>query len=200
MTVYGYIRVSTDKQTTENQRFEIDRYLTGRGFHVDVWINETISGTVDFKKRKIGKMLCKIKKDDILICSELSRLGRNTLDILTLLNFCIKNQVQVWTVKENYRLGKDIQSQLLACVFSMVAQVERTLIAQRTKEALQRRKAEGKSIGRPKGAKGKKHVLDGKENAILIWRRQGVSVSEIARKTNVSTTWIYKHLKKEKSV
>lgn len=200
MTVYGYIRVSTDKQTTENQRFEIDRYLTGRGFHVDVWINETISGTIDFKKRKIGKMLCKIKKDDILICSELSRLGRNTLDILTLLNFCIKNQVQVWTVKENYRLGKDIQSQLLACVFSMVAQVERTLIAQRTKEALQRRKAEGKSIGRPKGAKGKKHVLDGKENAILTWRRQGVSVSEIARKTNVSTTWIYKHLKKEKSV
>lgn len=72
MTVYGYIRVSTDKQTTENQQFEIDRYLTGRGFHVDVWINETISGTVDFKKRKIGKMLCKIKKDDILICSELS--------------------------------------------------------------------------------------------------------------------------------
>lgn len=200
MTVYGYIRVSTDKQTTENQRFEIDRYLTGRGFHVDVWINETISGTVDFKKRKIGKMLCKIKKDDILICSELSRLGRNTLDILTLLNFCMKNQVQVWTVKENYRLGKDIQSQLLACVFSMVAQVERTLIAQRTKEALQRRKAEGKSIERPKGAKGKKHVLDGKENAILTWRRQGVSVSEIARKTNVSTTWIYKHLKKEKSV
>lgn len=112
----------------------------------------------------------------------------------------MKNQVQVWTVKENYRLGKDIQSQLLACVFSMVAQVERTLIAQRTKEALQRRKAEGKSIGRPKGAKGKKHVLDGKENAILTWRRQGVSVSEIARKTNVSTTWIYKHLKKEKSV
>ena len=155
MTVYGYIRVSTDKQTTENQQFEIDRYLTGRGFHVDVWINETISGTVDFKKRKIGKMLCKIKKDDILICSELSRLGRNTLDILTLLNFCMKNQVQVWTVKENYRLGKDIQSQLLACVFSMVAQVERTLIAQRTKEALQRRKAEGKSIGRPKGAKAK---------------------------------------------
>lgn len=200
MTVYGYIRVSTDKQTTENQQFEIDRYLTGRGFHVDVWINETISGTVDFKKRKIGKMLCKIKKDDILICSELSRLGRNTLDILTLLNFCMKNQVQVWTVKENYRLGKDIQSQLLACVFSMVAQVERTLIAQRTKEALQRRKAEGKSIGRPKGAKGKKHVLDGKENAILTWRRQGVSVSEIARKTNVSATWIYKHLKKEKSV
>lgn len=200
MTVYGYIRVSTDKQTTENQQFEIDRYLTDRGFHVDVWINETISGTVDFKKRKIGKMLCKIKKDDILICSELSRLGRNTLDILTLLNFCMKNQVQVWTVKENYRLGKDIQSQLLACVFSMVAQVERTLIAQRTKEALQRRKAEGKSIGRPKGAKGKKHVLDGKENAILTWRRQGVSVSEIARKTNVSTTWIYKHLKKEKSV
>ena len=200
MTVYGYIRVSTDKQTTENQQFEIDRYLTGRGFHVDVWINETISGTVDFKKRKIGKMLCKIKKDDILICSELSRLGRNTLDILTLLNFCMKNQVQVWTVKENYRLGKDIQSQLLACVFSMVAQVERTLIAQRTKEALQRRRAEGKSIGRPKGAKGKKHVLDGKENAILTWRRQGVSVSEIARKTNVSTTWIYKHLKKEKSV
>ena len=186
MTVYGYIRVSTDNQTTENQKFEIERFLRNKNFNIDILINETISGTVDFKKRKIGKLLRRMKKGDILICSELSRLGRNTLDILTILNFCIKNQVQVWTVKENYRLEQDIQSHLLACVFSMIAQTERTLISQRTKEALQRIKTQGKHLGRPFGSKNKHHVLDGKETDILKDFGNGTGIREISKKYKVS--------------
>ncbi len=80
MTVYGYIRVSTDKQTTENQRFEIERFLENKSLSIDEWINETISGTVVFAKRKIGRTLKRLKKGDVVICSELSRLGRNILD------------------------------------------------------------------------------------------------------------------------
>ena len=110
MTVYGYIRVSTDKQTTENQRFEIEHYLENKNLAIDVWINETISGTVVFAKRKIGRTLKRLKKGDVVICSELSRLGRNILDVMTILNVCMTKQVQVWTVKENYRLGADVNA------------------------------------------------------------------------------------------
>lgn len=194
MTVYGYIRVSTDKQATENQRFEIERFLENKNLTIDIWINETISGTVVFAKRKIGRTLKKLKKGDIVICSELSRLGRNILDVMTILNVCMTKQVQVWTVKENYRLGADIQSQLLAFVFSMVAQVERTLISQRTKEALNRLKSEGKHLGRAIGSRNKKHVLDGKEDKILRDLSNGLSVIQTARKHGVGKSSIYRFL------
>lgn len=194
MTVYGYIRVSTDKQTAENQRFEIERFLEHKDFPVDVWINETISGTVDFAKRKIGRTLKRLKKGDVLICSELSRLGRNILDLMTILNICMTKQVQVWTIKESYRLGTDIQSQLLAFVFSMVAQVERTLISQRTKEALNRLKSEGKKLGRKMGSCNKKHVLDGKKDKILKDLSNGFSVIQTARKNGVSKSSVYRFL------
>ena len=103
-------------------------------------------------------------------------------------------QVQVWTVKENYRLGEDIQSQLLAFVFSMVAQVERTLISQRTKEALNRLKAEGKHLGRATGSRNKKHVLDGKEDKILRDLSNGLSVIQTARKHGIGKSTVYRFL------
>lgn len=196
MAIYGYIRVSTDKQTTENQRFEIERFLSSRRQAVDVWINETVSGTVQYTKRKIGKKLKQMKKGDILICSELSRLGRTTLDILTILNICIEKHVLVWTVKENYQLNDGIQSQMLAFIFSMLAQLERTLISQRTKEALSRLKSEGKQLGRIAGSKNKTHILDGKEEQIIEMLNKGISKKEIARKIKVSYGTIYNFIKK----
>ena len=75
----------------------------------------------------------------------------------------MKKEVQVWTIKDNYRLGKDIQSKVLAFAFSLSAEIERNLISQRTKEALARLKANGKKLGRVYGSKNKKHILDGKE-------------------------------------
>lgn len=198
MKIYGYIRVSTDKQTTENQRFEIDRYLRGKSLSVDVWVNETVSGTVSFRKRRLGNTLRQLKNGDVLICSELSRLGRTILDVLTVLNRCIEKGVSVWTVKENYRLGIDIQSQMMAFVFSMVAQLERSLISQRTKEALARLKAEGKQLGRRCGSRNSTHVLDGKEEQILNLMRQGETKRGIARKFKVSYGTIHNFFKTPK--
>lgn len=131
--IYGYVRVSTDKQTLENQKFEINNFCQNEKIKVEKWITETISGTKDFEKRKLGKLLKKLRKDDILICSEISRLGRNLLQIMTILNFCMKKEAQVWTIKDNYRLGVDIQSKVLAFAFSLSAEIERNLISQRTK-------------------------------------------------------------------
>lgn len=193
--IYGYIRVSTDKQTLENQEFEINNFCMKENIKVDKWITETISGTKDFEKRKLGKMLKKIKSGDVLICSEISRLGRNLLQIMTILNICMRKEAQVWTIKDNYRLGADIQSKVLAFAFSLSAEIERNLISQRTKEALARIKASGRKLGREFGSKNKKHILDGKEQDIIKLLNKGVPKTQIARLMNVSITTIYDFLK-----
>ena len=142
--IYGYIRVSTDKQTLENQKFEIENFCVQQNLKIDGWIEETISGTKAFDKRALGKLLKKIKKEDLIICAELSRLGRNLFMIMEILNICMTKECRVWTIKDNYKLGDDIQSKVLAFAFGLSAEIERNLISQRTKEALARLKSEGK--------------------------------------------------------
>jgi DNA invertase Pin-like site-specific DNA recombinase len=179
--VYGYIRVSSDKQTVENQRFEINNFCEKEKIKIDGWIEETISGTKNYDKRKLGKLLNKVQKDDIIICSELSRLGRNLFMIMEILNQCMTKECRVWTIKDGYRLGDDIQSKVLAFAFGLSAEIERNLISQRTKEALARKKAEGVKLGRPVGRKSSRVKLTGKEDYIRELRQQGVSISEIAK-------------------
>lgn len=179
--IYGYIRVSTDKQTVENQRFEINQFCERNEFVVNKWIEESISGAKDVKDRKLGKLLKRMKKDDILVCSELSRLGRNLLMIMGILNECMNRDIQVWTIKDNYRLGSDINSKVLAFAFGLSAEIERNLISQRTKEALARKRAEGVILGRPKGSKSAKTKLTGQEKKITELLDKRVSYSAIAR-------------------
>lgn len=193
--IYGYIRVSTDKQTVENQRFEINRYCERHELIVDKWIEETISGSKDVEKRKLGGLLDKMRKDDILICAELSRLGRNLLMIMSILNQCMKNEVNVWTIKDNYRLGNDINSKVLAFAFGLSAEIERNLISQRTKEALARKKAEGVILGRPKGSKSKVRKLSGQETEIKALLDKKVSKSAIARILGVHRLTVAEFLK-----
>ena len=179
--IYGYIRVSTDKQTTENQRFEIKEFAIKNELVIDKWIMETISSTQELDKRKLGKLLKKLKAGDILVASELSRLGRNLLQVMSNLHHCMASEVQVWTIKDKYRLGADIQSKVLAFAFGLSAEIERNLISQRTKEALLRLKSEGRVLGRPRGRKNDKLKLTGKEDKIVAMRREKISKSQIAR-------------------
>ena len=179
--IYGYIRVSTDKQTVENQRFEINQFCKNQEMVVDKWIEETISGAKSVEERRLGKLLKRMKKGDILICSELSRLGRNLLMIMGVLNECMNRDIQVWTIKDNYRLGSDINSKVLAFAFGLSAEIERNLISQRTKEALARKKAEGVVLGRPKGSKSTKTKLTGQEKRIKELLDKRVSYSAIGR-------------------
>lgn len=148
---------------------------------VDRWIEEEISGTKDYHKRLLGGLIDKLQKDDILICSELSRLGRNLLMIMEILNILMKREVKLWTIKDNYRLGDDIQSKVLAFAFGLSAEIERNLISQRTKEALARKKAEGVILGRPKGSKSKIRKLTGREAEIQELLDKRISKSAIAR-------------------
>lgn len=183
--IYGYIRVSSDKQTVENQRFEINSFCRKNEIIVDRWIEETVSGTKNVENRALGKLLNKMKKDDILVCSELSRLGRSLLMIMSILNQCMKKEVQLWTIKDNYRLGNDINSKVLAFAFGLSAEIERNLISQRTKEALARKKSEGMILGRPKGSKSSKTKLTGQEKRIKELLAKKVSYSAISRILNV---------------
>ncbi|HPB57608.1 MAG TPA: master DNA invertase Mpi family serine-type recombinase [Bacteroidales bacterium] len=194
---YGYIRVSTDKQTVENQRFEINRFCEKQEIIIDRWIEETISGNKDVEKRKLGKLLNRLKKDDVLICAELSRLGRNLLMIMSILNHCMKNDIQVWTIKDNYRLGSDINSKVLAFAFGLSAEIERNLISQRTKEALARKKAEGVILGRPKGRKSSKVKLTGKEVEIRNLLDKKVSKSAISRILGVHRLTVTKFIEEK---
>lgn len=194
--IYGYIRVSSDKQTVENQRFEISNFCKHQNLSIDDWIEETISGTKNYSKRELGRLLKKVRKDDIIICSELSRLGRNLFMIMEILNICMSKECRVWTIKDNYRLGDDIQSKVLAFAFGLSAEIERNLISQRTKEALARKKAEGIVLGRRKGSKNKKNKLDNKEMLIKKSLERGISKTDLAHKLKVSRNTLYLFLQR----
>lgn len=197
--IYGYIRVSSDKQSTENQAFEIIRFAESNHMKIDEWIKEKISSRAELNERKLGGLLKRLKKGDVLITTELSRIGRNLMQIMSILHYCMDRGVRVWTIKDNYRLGADIQSKVLAFAFGLSAEIERNLISQRTKEALKRIKSEGKTLGRPKGRGNNKKKLSGKENKIKTLMERKVAKQQIARmmKVHVNTLrrFMEEHLK-----
>lgn len=185
MTI-GYIRVSTDKQCLENQRFEIIEYAKRKDLNIHLWIEETVSGTKRVESRELGKKMKHLKKGDILITTELSRLGRNLMHIMSFLNLCMEKGIVVLTIKEGYELGNNINSKVLAFAFGLSAEIERSLISMRTKEALEKKRAEGMTLGRPKGHKSCKYKLSGKENSIKQLLMNGYTIKEISHKFGVS--------------
>ncbi|MCL2809908.1 MAG: recombinase family protein, partial [Treponema sp.] len=122
---------------------------------------------------------------DLIVCSELSRLGRNLLMIMSILNFLMINGVKIWTIKDNYKLDDGINAKVLAFAFGLSSEIERDLISQRTKEALARRRVEGKRLGRPIGSKSKKYKLSGYEAEIKSLLDKNISKNAIARKFGV---------------
>lgn len=178
---YGYIRVSSEKQTLANQKFEINKYCEGKNIKIDSWIEEIISSTKRLNDRKVSKLLKKMKKGDQLIVTELSRLGRNLMQIMKILHDCMENDILVFTIKERYELGNNINSKVLAFAFGLSAEIERNLISQRTKEALARIKSEGKTLGRPLGSKSSSTKLSGQEDKVKILLSQRKSHSAIGR-------------------
>lgn len=196
MTVYGYLRVSTDKQDCDNQKIGVEALSEKLGLPIESWIvDDGVSGTKEPEKRKLGELLRKIRTGDVIICSELSRLGRKLFMVISILEHCMKIGAKVLTVKDGYELGDNVQSKVLAFAFGLVAELEREMISKRTKEALQRRKANGKRLGRPFGSRNKKHALDGKEDKISELLNQGLSVVHVAQRLKVSSVTLYAYLK-----
>lgn len=185
--IYGYIRVSTDRQTVENQRFEIEKFCRRERMAVDGWIEETISGAKAYDKRELGRLIGRAGAGDLIVCAELSRLGRSLFMIMEILCLCMRKGCRVWTIKDNYRLGDDIASKVLAFAFGLSAEIERNLISQWTREALARLKAEGVRLGRPRGcwSAREKYKLHGEEERIGALLGENVPKREIARRLGV---------------
>lgn len=195
---YGYIRVSTDKQSAENQRYQIEQYFKTHSIKADGWIQEVKSGTLYYRKRSLGKLLNKVKKGDMIVCTEISRLGRSLFMIMEILNLCMTKECVVCTIKEGYMLGNDISNKVLAFAFGLSAEIERMLISQRTAEALALRRAQGVILGRPKGAKGKRNKLKVKETQLNKLLKTGLPCKQIAKKLNVSSSTVYRYLKEQR--
>lgn len=194
---YGYIRVSTDAQNTENQRMEIQRFCDAAGLRVDGWVEDIISGTKDPRQRNLGKIIMEnCKEGDLVICTELSRLGRSLLMIMNTLNFFLEQKVQVWTIKDNYRLSDDITSKVISFAFGLAAEIERQLISQRTKVALERAKKQGVRVGRKKGQKSARYKLSAFESYLTEAISSGRSKRSIARELGVSWDTVNNHLKR----
>jgi putative DNA-invertase from lambdoid prophage Rac len=179
--IIGYIRVSTDRQAADNQRFEILKFVDEKKWTIDEWVEETVSGAIKVKERRLGSLLQKMQANDVLVATELSRIGRSSMEIMSILHDCMERNIKVFTTKERYELGNNINSKVLAFAFGLSAEIERRLISQRTIEALARKKKEGKKLGRPKGSLAKITKLTGKENEIKLLLEKKVSVSAIAR-------------------
>ncbi|PID90613.1 MAG: invertase [Bacteroidetes bacterium] len=194
--IFGYIRVSSDRQTVDNQRYEIQEYCKREGIAVDRWIEETISGTRAYGERKLGELLAAIDTGDTILCTELSRLGRNLFMIMEILNGCMEKGCCVQTIKEGYRLTDDLQSKVLAFSLGLCAEVERDMISTRTREALARRKAEGQILGRPRGRRST--TLNSKCTArhaeIAERLAEGMPVVQLARLVGVAPGTMYRYL------
>ena len=193
--VTAYVRVSTDKQTLENQRSEIMRYASGHGMIIDRWIEEVVSGKVKERDRKLGRYLKYMKKGDVLIVSELSRLSRTLLEIMSIVRTILEKKVILYSVKENCCLGDNINSKVILFAFGLAAEIERDLISLRTKEALAARKEQGVSLGRRPGDCPKIRMLREHENEILRDYSSGMSVSCLSKKYSVSRDTMTRYLK-----
>ena len=193
--IYAYCRVSTSHQTEENQHFVIEQFAKENNIHIDVWVEEKISSGKKLAERKLGKLIPKLKSGDILITTEISRLARSLMELMGILQTCLEHECQIWTLKENFRLGTDVQSKVLAFAFGLSAELSKSLLQARVRESLARLKAAGKKLGRPFGARSHELKLSKHDRQLKIMLKQGIHKTKIAKKLGVNKCTIYNYLR-----
>ena len=196
--VYAYLRVSTDKQELENQQMAIENFATQNNLFVKKWVMETVSGVKSEKDRQLGKLLQKIKKGDLLLCTEISRIGRTTWGVMSIINDILKKDARVWTINDNHRFDDDVLSYTKAFLHTVQGKMERDLISQRTRQGLARKKAEGHKLGRPHGylMPDNSLKLAGKEHEIKIMLENNVRVYTIAKTFKTTPKTVNKFIKR----
>lgn len=198
--IYGYLRVSSDKQEVEAQKQGVDKFAEQHQWEIDEYItDEGVSGGKDPSKRNLGPLLKKLKKEDIVICSEISRLGRDLYMVMDILHHAMETGCIIYTVKDRFVLGDDIQSKVLAFAFGLSAEIERQMIQQRTREGLRLRVKMGILLGRPPLVKGtiptNKEVEKRKDDIIQMYK-WGVPERRIAKNIGADrgtiTKWLHR--------
>jgi DNA invertase Pin-like site-specific DNA recombinase len=192
MVAYAYVRVSTDRQDLDNQRHGILEYANTHAIGGIEFVEDAESGRVSWQNRTVGKLLTQTsQKGDVVIFAEISRMARSTLQVLEMLECCMRRGISVHIAKQQMVLDGSMQSRIAATVLGLAAEIERELISLRTTEALAKRKAEGKSLGRPKGRKSASLKLDAFETEIRTYLGKGISKRSIAKLLDCSPSTLY---------
>jgi DNA invertase Pin-like site-specific DNA recombinase len=193
LTTYAYLRISTDKQDEASQR----QIIEGKGYQhkgVMQWISDTASGAKPWQSRAIAGVLDRAERGDYIIVSEISRIARSTVGVLTFLQAAAEKGVTVDAVKSGIVLDGSTASKIVVTVLAMAAEIERDLLRERTKAALDARKAKGLPVGRQPGAVGRRNKLEGRLSQIQQLVEAKVSISAMARIMGVSRQTLYTFL------
>lgn len=192
MTTFAYLRVSTDRQDLDNQRHGILEYANHHRLGPLAFVEDAVSGRIGWRERAIGALLLETASEgDVVLFAEISRMGRSTLQVLEMLETCMKRRLTVHIAKQGMVLDGSMQSRITATVLGLAAEIERELISQRTREALARRKAAGQPLGRPKGRKAARLKLDPKEVEIRGYLAKGISKRSIAKLVECAPSTLY---------
>ena len=197
--IYGYLRVSSDEQDVNSQKQGVVEFAKQKGWEIEKYItDEGVSGGKDPDKRNLGPLLKLLQKDDVIICSEISRLGRDLYMVMDILHHAMNVGCVIYTVKDKFVLGDDIQSKVLAFAFGLSAEIERQMIRQRTKEGLKLKVKQGILLGRPIGTKSiesSTDLSDRKEEVIQQFN-WGVPERRMAQNfgcdRNTITRWLHR--------
>lgn len=193
--IYGYIRVSTEKQTVEVQRYEINKYCAENGLIVDAWIEESISGAIKPSARLLGRLILdRIEKGDLILVTEISRLGRNVYMVMAIINHCMLCGAEILPIWKGEVIREDSISVYETFFDIISAQKERELISRRTKCALAMMKSNGIKLGRPIGIP-RQRKLEGRDNDIRMLMSQGLSKAEISRRLGVNPSTLNDYIR-----
>lgn len=198
MKVFAYLRVSTDEQDANSQKQGVEKFAYEHSWKIDEYtIDEGVSGAKEPSDRKLGELLSKVQKGDIIICSEISRLGRDLYMVMDILHKCMELECKIYTVKDKFVLGDDMQSKVLAFAFGLSAEIERQMIRQRTREGLVLRVKEGVLLGRPPGVSGaSESIKESDKDKIIEQYNWGVPITRLAQNFKVHRNTMYKYLSK----
>jgi DNA invertase Pin-like site-specific DNA recombinase len=195
MIVYGYLRVSTDQQDVENQRYGLLVYANTHGLGPLHFVEDTASGHLAWRDRAVERLLTETAHvGDVVLFTEMSRMARSTLQVLEMLEHCMTRGISVHIAKQQMVLDGSMQSRVTATVLGLAAEIEREMISLRTTEALAKRKATGLPLGRPKGAHAPRRRLDAKATEIQSYLAKRISKRSIAKLVECAPSTLYEWL------
>jgi DNA invertase Pin-like site-specific DNA recombinase len=192
MTTYAYLRVSTDEQDVDNQRYGLFLYANIHGLGPLQFVEDTAPGRLAWRDRAVGRLLTEtVHAGDAVLFAEISRMARSTLQVLEMLEHCMMHGVSVHIAKQQLVLDGSIQSRITATVLGLTAEIEREMISLRTTEALAKRKAAGLPLGRPRGTPAARMKLDAQEGEIRRYLAKGISKRSIAKLVDCAPSTLY---------
>ena len=201
MVAYAYLRVSTNQQDVDNQRHGILEYANKNSLGHLEFISDSVSGQKRWRDRELGRLLTQTTNaEDIIIFAEISRMARSTLQVLEILECCMQRELTVHIAKQQMVLDDKLPSRITATVLGLAAEIERELISMRTKEALAKRKASGKPLGRPKGRQSAQLKLDPRKEEIKLYLDKGISKRSIAKLVDCAPSTLYYWLERNQLI